>query len=88
MGKNQTGWMRLFMAPGMGHCGGGPAALDTFDMLKAIVEWVEQGEAPASITATGRALGGRRRPLCPYPQHAHYKGTGSPDDPAAFECRE
>jgi feruloyl esterase len=41
-----------------------------------------------SITATGRALGGRSRPLYPYPQHAHYKGIGSPDDPAAFECRE
>lgn len=83
-----TRWSRLFLVPGMGHCGGGPAALDTFDMLNAVVEWVEQGKAPASITATGRALSGRGRPLCPYPQHAHYKGTGNPDDPAAFECRE
>jgi feruloyl esterase len=81
-------WSRLFLVPGMGHCGGGPAALDTFDMLKAIVEWVEQDQAPASITATGRALAGRSRPLCPYPQHAHYKGGGNADDAAAFECRQ
>jgi feruloyl esterase len=83
-----TRWSRLFLVPGMGHCGGGPAALDTFDMLDAVVQWVEQGKAPAAITATGRAFAGHSRPLCPYPQHAHYKGAGNPDDPAAFECRE
>jgi pimeloyl-ACP methyl ester carboxylesterase len=83
-----TGWSRLFLVPGMGHCGGGPMALDTFDMLGAIVDWVEHGKAPASITATGRALQGRTRPLCPYPQHAQYKGSGSPDVASSFECRE
>jgi hypothetical protein len=83
-----TGWSRLFLVPGMGHCGGGPMALDTFDMLGAIVDWVEHGTAPASITATGRALQGRTRPLCPYPQHAQYKGSGSPDVASSFECRE
>jgi feruloyl esterase len=82
------GWSRLFLVPGMGHCGGGPMALDTFDMLGAIVDWVEHGKAPASITATGRALQGRTRPLCPYPQHAQYKGNGSPDVASSFECRE
>jgi feruloyl esterase len=81
-------WSRLFLAPGMGHCGGGPAALDTFDPLDAVVQWVEQGKAPDSLTATGPALAGRSRPLCPYPQHGHYKGAGNPDDAAAFECRE
>jgi feruloyl esterase len=82
------GWSRLFLVPGMGHCGGGPAALDTFDMLDAIVAWVERGTAPVSIAAAGRARAGRKRPLCPYPQYAHYKGTGNPDDAAAFECRQ
>lgn len=81
-------WSRLFLAPGMGHCGGGPSALDTFDMLGEMVEWVEQGKAPASISATGRAFAGQSRPLCPYPQHAHYKGNGNPNDAASFECRE
>jgi feruloyl esterase len=80
-------WSRLYLAPGVGHCGGGPLALDTFDMLSALVDWVEKGTAPASVTATGRAFSGRSRPLCTYPQHAHYKGTGDPQDAKNFECR-
>jgi len=80
-------WSRLYLAPGMGHCGGGPVALDTFDMLTALVDWVEKGTAPASVTATGRALPGRSRPLCAYPQHTHYKGTGDTQDAKNFECR-
>jgi feruloyl esterase len=80
-------WSRLFLVPGMGHCGGGPAAIDGFDMLSAIVEWVESRRAPESIRATGRAWPGRSRLLCPYPSHAHYKGTGDPEDSRSFECR-
>jgi hypothetical protein len=82
-----SGWSRLFLVPGMGHCGGGPATLDTFDMLSAVVDWVESGDAPESIRATGRAWPGRSRPLCPYPSHAQYKGTGAVEDAASFECR-
>jgi feruloyl esterase len=78
-------WSRFFLVPGMSHCGGGPA-LDSFDMIGAAVEWVEKGTAPVSVTATGRAFPGRSRPLCAYPQHAHYKGSGNPDDAANFEC--
>jgi hypothetical protein len=80
-------WSRVFLSPGMGHCSGGPAALDTFDALTAIVDWVEKGAAPTSLTATGRAFPGRSRPLCAYPLHAHYKGQGNPEDAANFECR-
>jgi feruloyl esterase len=79
-------WSRLYLVPGAGHCGGGPS-LDTFDALSAVVNWVEQGVAPASLTATGRAFPGRSRPLCAYPLHAHYKGTGNLEDAANFECR-
>lgn len=78
---------RVFLSPGMGHCQGGTAALDTFDALGAVVDWVEKGIAPDSIRATGRAFPGRSRPLCAYPLHTHYKGSGSPDDAANFECR-
>jgi feruloyl esterase len=81
------GWSRLFLVPGMGHCGGGPAALDRFDMLSAIVDWVESGRAPDRVRATGRAWPGRSRLLCPYPSHAQYKGTGDPEDSGSFECR-
>lgn len=79
---------RLFLSPGMGHCGGGSAALDSFDMLSASVNWVETGKAPESVTATGRAFPGRSRPLCAYPAHAQYKGQGSMEDAANFECRQ
>jgi feruloyl esterase len=81
------GSSRLFLSPGMGHCGGGPAALDNFDMLTAISNWVEKGEAPASVNATGRAFPGRSRPLCAYPSYAHYKGQGDPENAANYECR-
>jgi feruloyl esterase len=80
-------WSRLYLVPGMAHCSGGPAALDSFDLLSAVVEWVEKGVAPASVTATGRAFPGRSRPLCAFPQHAHYKGQGDPQDAKNFECR-
>jgi feruloyl esterase len=77
-----------FMAPGMAHCGGGDGP-NTFDMLAALEEWVEHGRAPDRIIASHSTNGGRdrTRPLCPYPQHAVYKGTGSTDDQANFECR-
>jgi feruloyl esterase len=81
-------WSRLYLSPGMGHCGGGEAALDTFDMLSAVVDWVEKGAAPPFVTATGRALPGRSRPVCAYPQYPHDKGQGDPQTAASFECRQ
>ncbi len=83
-----SSWSRLFLVPGMGHCGGGEATLDRFDMLTAIVEWVEAGQAPAQVVATGRAFPGRSRPLCPYPQHAQYNGSGNSELAENFSCRD
>jgi feruloyl esterase len=80
--------VRLFMIPGMGHCGGGDGAT-TFDMLAALDQWVTTGKAPAAIPAS-RVRDGkvdRTRPLCAYPQFAVYKGSGSVDEGANFECR-
>ena len=77
---------RLFLSPGMGHCGGG-TSLDSFDLLTALVDWVEKGSAPSSVVATGRLLPGRSRPLCAYPKSAAYKGQGEPQDARNFECR-
>lgn len=79
---------RFFFVPGMNHCAGGPAALDKFDMLGAVVDWVENGKAPDSVIAKGKAFPGRTRPLCAYPKHAQYKGQGNPEDAASFECRK
>ncbi len=79
-------WSQFYFVPGMGHCGGGKA-LDQFDLLGAMVNWVEKGAAPSSVTATGKAFPGRSRPLCAYPKHAQYKGQGDPQDANSFECR-
>ena len=79
-------WSRLFLVPGMAHCGGGPA-LDHFDMLSAVVNWVEKGTAPDAVIATGQAFPGRSRPLCAYPKHAQYKGSGDSEDARNFTCR-
>jgi feruloyl esterase len=80
-------WSRLFLVPGMGHCQGGEAALDQFDLLSAVVTWVENGVAPDAVAARGTAFPGRSRPLCPYPEYAHYKGSGDTEDASNFECR-
>jgi Tannase and feruloyl esterase len=79
-------WSRLFLVPGMAHCGGGPS-LYHFDMLSAVVDWVENGKAPESVTATGQAFRGRSRPLCAYPKHAQYTGTGDTQDAHNFRCQ-
>jgi hypothetical protein len=79
-------WSQFYFVPGMSHCAGGPS-LDQFDLLTALVNWVEKGTAPTSVVATGKAFPGRSRPLCPYPRHAHYKGQGDVQDAKNFECR-
>ena len=79
---------RLFMAPGMGVCGGGDGP-NTFDMLRAMQQWVEKKQAPDQVIASHITDGkvDRTRPLCPYPQIAKYKGSGSTDDAANFACK-
>jgi feruloyl esterase len=79
---------RLFMVPGMAHCGGGEGT-STFDMLGAVEQWVEAKKAPDQILASRTRDGkvDRTRPLCPYPRLAKYKGTGSIDDAANFTCK-
>ncbi len=84
---NTQDFLRLFMAPGMGHCSGG-AGPNTFDSLGALEKWVEQGTAPTRIIASHSAgtVIDRTRPLCPYPQVAKYTGSGSINDAANFVC--
>jgi feruloyl esterase len=79
---------RLFMAPGMAHCGGGEGPND-FDELTALEQWVEHGKAPDMIPASHVRDGkvDRTRPLCPYPQVASYKGSGSVDEASSFVCK-
>ncbi|MET0659855.1 MAG: tannase/feruloyl esterase family alpha/beta hydrolase [Steroidobacteraceae bacterium] len=98
---------RLFMAPGMQHCFGGPGP-NAFgapfqppvpddaehSLFRALERWVERGVAPADVVATkyvdddpGRGVM-RTRKICAYPKAAAYKGSGSTDAAASFECRE
>ena len=86
--------IRLFMAPGMDHCSGGDGPFD-FDDVAALEQWVEKGKAPDRIIAahfpggapaSPSAKPDRTRPLCPYPQVAKYKGSGSTDDASNFVC--
>jgi tannase/feruloyl esterase len=87
LGSSTTDFYRLFMVPGMFHCGGG-VGVSTFDAFTPLVEWVEKGSAPRAIVGS-RLVDGktvRTRPLCPYPQVAVYNGSGSIDEAASFTC--
>ena len=93
---------RLFMVPGMAHCSGGigptdfgntrnPTRADAeHNILSALEDWVERGKSPARLIGSGTAVDdptkALTRPLCPYPQTAHYRGSGDPNDAENFEC--
>src|SRR5688572_32361532 len=86
-GRNSTEFVRLFMMPGVAHCGGGIGP-DRVDAVTAVIDWVEKGKAPDSLLAS-KVIDNkvtRSRPLCPYPQVARYQGQGSIDDAANFSC--
>ncbi len=80
--------VRLFMAPGMNHCGGGEGP-NVFSMVNALEHWVEDGKAPDQVLASHLTSGkvDRTRPLCPYPQRAQYRGSGDPNDATNFVCK-
>jgi len=88
LGGNQDNWYRLFMVPGMQHCRGGEGP-NQFNVMGALERWKESSEPPAQIVATHVSNNAvdRTRPLCPYPQMAVYKGTGSINDAANFSCK-
>jgi hypothetical protein len=80
---------RLFMAPGVAHCGGGAGAAPT-GQFDAVVRWVEQGIAPETLSAVKRDASGKvtlSRPLCQYPLVARYRGRGDQNLAESFECR-
>ena len=100
--QNSDSFIRVYIVPGMQHCGGGPGA-DNFgadvsatptdaqhSLELSLEQWVEKGAAPSTIIATKFAQGARTpsmtRPLCAYPQSAKYNGTGDPNSAASFTC--
>ena len=86
--KEAQTFARLFLAPGVNHCGGGTGP-SNFDMFGELVKWVESGQAPEQIIATRSQNNQvvRSRPLCAYPKVATYTGTGSTDDAKNFVCK-
>jgi len=83
-----TNSIRLFMFPGMTHCGGGEGP-NIFDAISTLSQWVEKGETPTNMIASHftNNVADRTRPVCQYPQVAKYKGTGSIDDAGNFACQ-
>ncbi|MDM0021965.1 tannase/feruloyl esterase family alpha/beta hydrolase [Variovorax saccharolyticus] len=100
-GGDASNFARFYRVPGMNHCGGGPA-VDQFDMLTPLVNWVEKGQPAESVVASARGTGNaggvnadlpagwavdRTRPLCAYPKVARYKGSGDVEKAESFSCR-
>jgi feruloyl esterase len=86
--EEETGaFLRLFMVPGMAHCGDGPG-LTTLDPLPSLELWVEKGVAPEEMVASRVEKGATvlTRPVCPYPKIGKYKGTGDTSSAASFTC--
>ncbi len=76
---------RMYLVPGMGHCSGGEQTVDRFDLLTPLVEWVEEGVAPAAVPATGASMPGQGRPLCAWPAYAHFDG-GDAASADSYRC--
>jgi feruloyl esterase len=87
-GKQLDDFVRLYMAPGMQHCGGGPGP-NQINYMAIMERWRESNQTPASIEAIHVANNrvDMTRPLCPYPQVATYKGSGSVNDAGNFACK-
>jgi feruloyl esterase len=79
-------YSRLYLVPGMAHCAGGQQTVDTFDLLTPLVAWVESDQAPDQVVATGNSMPGQSRPLCPWPEYAHFDG-GEPALADSYSCR-
>ncbi|WP_329064555.1 tannase/feruloyl esterase family alpha/beta hydrolase [Amycolatopsis sp. NBC_01480] len=76
---------RLFLAPGVEHCGGGVGAVPS-NPLGALVDWVEHGKAPATLAAV-TTDGKQARDLCAYPRVSRYTGRGDPAVASSYRCR-
>lgn len=83
--KNAAGFSRLFMIPGMNHCGGGQAFND-FDPLTALENWHDNNQAPAHLLAQGKSFPGKQMPICAWPRIATYK-SGDTAKAESFECQ-
>jgi feruloyl esterase len=88
LGGKQDDWLRLFLMPGVAHCGGGVGP-DQADFIGTLDRWRETGKAPERIDASKVTNGAvtMTRPLCVHPQVAVYSGKGPTNEAASFSCR-
>lgn len=93
-GGNVADTFRLFMIPGMDHCGipgqVGPGITEAgFDPVTALEKWVEDGVAPDALPTSKVDKDGRvlwTRPVCALPRRATYSGTGDVNNAASYRC--
>lgn len=93
MGGNErvNDWYRVFMAPGAGHCGArtghGPVPTDPFATL---VDWVEKGIVPETISAAYTDASGTewKKDLCPWPKVPKYDGEGDITVAGSYNCAD
>ncbi|KAK5144136.1 hypothetical protein LTR04_001664 [Oleoguttula sp. CCFEE 6159] len=80
-------YYRLFLAPGVGHCGGGIGPTPD-DQLGALIDWVEHGIAPSMLSTTSPPVDGTQthRPLCVYPLVARWDGIGDSTKGSSYKC--
>ena len=86
--RDTESFFRYFLAPGVGHCGGpGVGSIAPTNPMQQVIDWVETGQAPAVLDASGSINGQPvTRPLCPYPDpDAIYTG-GDPNAASSYTC--
>ena len=104
IGKQRAdAFYRLFMAPGVNHCGGGPGAFNfggatpalahdpQHDVVAALDAWVTQKKAPEVLIGThldDAKKPDRTRPICPFPLEAKFKGAGDINEVSNFSCAD
>ena len=86
--RGTESFFRYFPAPGVTHCGTpGPGSIAPASPMQQVINWVEKGQAPAVLDASGSINGQPvTRPLCPYPDpDATYTG-GNPNVASSYTC--
>ena len=85
--RNKEEFLRLYLRPGVYHCGGGPGPSE-INWLDVMSGWVERNEPPHRLQVTKRDDQGcvvMTRPIYPYPIYVRYKGSGDPNRAESFE---
>jgi hypothetical protein len=88
MGQRRVdAFARFYLVPGANHANVAAAFAAGWDSLTALDHWVTTGAAPADPVVRDTNPGATRtRPLCEYPAHPQYSGSGSPDEASSFDC--